>query len=140
MHKRVLLPLVLLLCVLSYEKTAVVAVAAAAASCYCCLLLLSVIVCRMVRFVAGSLNLTPDFSVFFLSIRFFFFCTPWYCRIYGLELPPSSVTTAFAEPRRASARRGEGPLVYTVYMAFTRHPHVFIYVYDVSCCNVNTRY
>ena len=45
----------------------------------CCFLLLFVIVCRMAKLVAGSLNLTLVFS--FPSFkRDFFSCTPWqYC-------------------------------------------------------------
>ena len=67
-----------------------VAAAAAAALCIAILLflqlLLFVMVCRMIFFCCGSLNLIP---VFFSSSfeRYCFLCTLWqYYRVYGLDL------------------------------------------------------
>ena len=88
---RVLLPLLLLLCVLLCRSSC----------CWCiqhcwCFLLLFVIVCGTAKFVAGLMNLIP---VIFPSSskRDYLWCTPWQnllCRIYGLDLPVSSVITS----------------------------------------------
>ena len=65
-------------------------------------LLVFVKVCRMAKFVAGSLHLIPVlfFSVYLNTI--YFKRARWqYCRIYGLDFPTSSVITG---TRGAKAR------------------------------------
>ena len=65
------------------------------------------------KFVAGSLNLIPVFT-FSSFKRDIFYGTPWqsYCFAFkaSICLHPRQLW-ACAEPRRASARRGEDPLV-----------------------------
>ena len=73
-----------------------------------------VIVCRMGKFDAGSLNLTPVYS--FSSLKrnlFLMYPLAVLCRIYGIDLLTSSVISPCAEPRPASAHLGENPLVYS---------------------------
>ena len=63
--------------------------------CCCCLLLLFVIVCRMTKFAAGSLNLIPvfSFSSFKHDVFLMYRLAVLWRRIHGLELPTSSVIT-----------------------------------------------
>ena len=80
----------------------------------CCFLILYVIVCRIAKFVAGSLNLIP--VLFFSSFKRDLFL------MYPLAVP-SHLRLRFAfryymlgnygQPRRASAHRGEALLGYT---------------------------
>ena len=66
----------------------------------CCFLLLFVIVCRMAKFVAGSLNLIPVFPFSsFNAIYFWWYPLAALCRIYGLDLPTSSVIAGMREAK-----------------------------------------
>ena len=67
----------------------------------CCFLLLFVIVCRMTKFLTGSLNLIPVFSFSSFKRDLFLMCPLAVLRrIYGLDLLTSSVITGM---RRAKA-------------------------------------
>ena len=92
----------------------------------CCLLLLLVIVRRMeekfvpvVHCIWFQCFLSPN------SNTIYFQCTPWqHCRIFSVDFftcntcHTSSVSRAWAEPRRALARRGVSPLVISVVLFF----------------------
>ena len=78
----------------------------------CCFPLLFVIVCWMAKTVAGPLNLTPVFSFSSSKRDVIPDGTPWqYCVTFmaSICLHPRYLP-ACAEPRRASARRGDSPL------------------------------
>ena len=86
----------------------------------------------------GSLHMIPVFS-FSSSFKHDVFLM--YCHICSLDLPiiriihPQQLRVC-AGPRRASARRGEGPLVY-IYAVSTQAFHT--YLLCDCCCTVAVR-
>ena len=77
--------------------------------------LLFVIVRRMAKFVAGSLDLIPVFSFSSFKRDLFIVCTPWqYYRICGLDLPTSC---HYGHARSQGGRQlaAAKPPLYTVF-------------------------
>ena len=86
-------------------------------------LLLFVIVCRMAKIVAGSLNLIPAFS-FSAFKRDCFFYVPLGSTVSLLRPRFANMLGncgGCTEPRRSSARHGKGPLVIRIIHTYTRH-------------------
>ena len=80
----------------------------------CCLF---AILCRVAKFVAGSLNLVPVFSSSsFKRDVFFMYPLAVLCRIYGLDLPTSSVITDMRGAKAAVSPPRRSPPCINIYM------------------------
>ena len=80
---------------------------------FCRFLLLFVIVCRMAKFAADSLNLIPvlSFSSFKRDTLFMYHLAVLLCCIYGLDLPASSVITGMRGAKANVNTPRRSPLV-----------------------------
>ena len=121
--------------------------------CYCCSvvilllllqLLLFVIVCRMAKIVAFSLNVIPSL-VFFSSFSNMTFsvCTPWQCyRIHGLRLPYYTYILGNYGYARSQGGRQPAAAKSPVVFSFSKiiqnvHPGPFLLNISVDYCVCN---